>query len=197
MRRRGITLNYIEITGGEPFLHPDLLGFARAMRQYSKVAVASNLFWLKNEASIEEHSELLSLIDMFLPSIYPDTNKEWLVRKLEKAFPELNVFYRRKRIFTSFEFTKEPMLVKGKGCGQGVYLLINGRLARCPVGAFGNIDSTVTEEFLKNRNNVFFDLYGDGDIKEWREKWPLDSCSYCTLWKDDKVQWQELDQENE
>ncbi len=194
MLRRGIRFDHIRIAGGEPFLHPDLLGFAKELRQFARLTIASNLFWLKDEASIDKYAELLSLFDTFFPSLYPDTNKMWLVKKLEKMFPDLSVVYRPKPIFLSMEFTEEPMKVKGFCSSQGdcVNLLIDGRLSRCATGAFADTNPNVTEQFLKNRNNMFFDLYKDENIAAWREKWPLDSCSYCTLWKEDKVQWQEL-----
>lgn len=198
MLSMGIRFKQIRISGGEPFLHSNLLDFVQKIKKYNKsVTIASNLFWLKNDVD----NDVFKYVDVLFPSIYPhNVKKVDLIKKIQEKY-KTRISYRIKSTFLKFEFTTEPEKVTNFCRTQGTCtnLLVSGKLSRCATAAFADTNPAVSQEFLTNRNDIFFDLYdnnySEDKLKEWIKKWPLDACSYCTLWKEQKVKWTKFNKE--
>ena len=187
----GLEFDEIGISGGEPFLHSDLLGFVRNLKvRYKKrIAVATNLYWLKDGVD----GAVFKFIDALLPSIYPhNIRKRRLLENITKKH-HVEIHYREKSVFFKLEFLSEPQSVTQFCSSQAncTNLLTSGKLSRCATAAYADLNPFVSDEFLKHRNDIFFDLYGDCSFPEWLTKWPLDACAYCTLWKEQLVKWQQ------
>jgi hypothetical protein len=63
--------------------------------------------------------------------------------------------------------------------------LSDGRLCRCPTAAHACDNPKVTKEFLEeSKSDIFYDLKEDkSSISEWRKKFPMKACGFCTAWK--------------
>jgi hypothetical protein len=69
--------------------------------------------------------------------------------------------------------------------------LPEGKIARCGVGAYAKQNPNATFEFLSKTEDMFYDLTKDDgrDFGEWKQKYPLEGCNYCTMWKNKFVPW--------
>jgi len=197
MVERNYQFAEIRVSGGEPFLHSDIVGFVKTIKErYQKrMAIATNLFWLKKPEDIDRYGELFRLIDTFYPSYYPH-NQEQLkiisaaIVKLEETYG-VGIAIRQKHLFSKMEFRTEPKIPTSFCLDNGdcTNLLVDGRLARCAVGAYCDDNPNVTQEFLDSRTDFFFDLYKDKDILSWLQHWPHRACHYCSLWETKPVKW--------
>jgi hypothetical protein len=187
----------IRISGGEPFLHSDIVGFAKEIKERykKKMAIASNLFWLNEPNDIDRYEDLFRLIDTFYPSYYPHNQPQLkilsgAIEKLERTY-KVGVAIRKKHWFSKMKFRTEPQKPTSFCLDNGdcTNLLADGRLARCAVGAYCEDNPYVTKEFLDSRTDFFFDLYKDEDILAWLQHWPHQACSYCTLWETRPSKW--------
>jgi hypothetical protein len=187
----------IRVSGGEPFLHSDITGFVRAFKErfHKRMAIASNLFWMKSPEDVDRYWELFQMIDTFYPSYYPHNEEQMKI--LKECFEKLEGHYRvdvairHKHWFSQMKFRTDPK-VPTKFCldnGDCTNLLTDGRLARCAVGAYCENNPHVTQEFLDARSDFYFNIYEDDDILSWLKKWPHNACSYCTLWETTPVKW--------
>lgn len=166
---------------------------------------------MKSEKEIEKRSPTLKIINRLVITRYPNMMpKERFLESLEIirnshrfSFNEsvekgylkdvncnLDVWEVDK--WCSFEFLDKPKPVKSfceaqANCTQ---LLSDGRLARCATAAYADKNPLSTKEFLENRKDIFFDIENDKrSILEWRYKWPMDACNYCTMWECKESKW--------
>lgn len=179
----------IRLSGGEPFLHSNLAHFVKSIRPHTpRLIITSNMTWLKSEADLESRADIFNNVDEFFASIYQHDDKIPLAQQISKF--GVQVVIRRIKNFVRSEFLNQNEEVTRR-CSQRdmTNLLINGKLARCPVVAYANYNPQVTQGFLSAREDDFFDLYGDADFETWKREWPFRTCHYCTLWRNKKAPW--------
>ena len=203
MKRRNILFNTIGILGGEPFLHSDLEGFCRGIKERYKcrVIVTTNGYWIKNW---ERNKGIIRLLDELIISIYEPIENSISRELLDRKISELSDFnpamgIRKRDNITQFaeiKFTSQPEIPSAYCDWQAdcTNLLADGRLARCGVGAYSRKNPGVTEQFTNSSDDMFYDLSKeDGrDFKYWKTKYPLEGCKYCTMWKKKMVPWQNV-----
>lgn len=189
--RRCGRIQSVRLSGGEPFLHSDLTGFVKAIRPHTPTLVAtSNMTWLKSSEELKNHEEVFRNLDLFYASIYRGNDQQLRLIQTIHQFG-VNVVIRRMRTFISFRFLHQPETVTDLCDQQNMTnLLPDGKLARCPVAAYGHKHPKVTEGFLSAREkDGFFDLHSGQEFAAWKNKWPFEACRYCTMWKKQNVPW--------
>lgn len=199
MKRRDISFQTIGIIGGEPFLHSDLEGFCEGIKNRYKcrVIVTTNGFWLKNW---KKNQSIIQLLDEIIFSVYAPIAS---VIDFAKLVEEISSFSPKTKIkkrdnithFSEIKFTSKPEVPSDYCDWQAdcTNLLVDGKLARCGVGAYAKANPSATKEFLTSSNSdMFYDLSKDNgrDFKKWKEKYPLEACKFCTMWKKNMVPWQ-------
>jgi hypothetical protein len=203
MKRRKIKFGTIGILGGEAFLHSDLASFCKGFKKRygCRMLLTTNGFWLKSR---EDQDQVLRWVDEIIFSIYQPIEEsmsrdvlETKLDGLQRRNPHLTVRRRDHiRTFAEVKFTSEPEIPSSFCDWQAncTNLLPDGRLARCGVGAYAHKNPAVTEEFLRGANDMFYDLSVDDgrDFKSWKQKYPLEGCKFCSMWKVNLVPWQNV-----
>lgn len=204
MIRRNIKFNQIGILGGEPFLHSNLFGFVNSIKQrYKKnIVITTNGFWLGKDYS--KYDNIFRIIEKMFVSIYPTIESSIGIDKINKSIEEIRTKYNldivirsgKKSSINSFievKFTTKPEIPTSfcKAQGDCTNLLPEGKIARCGVGAYAKKNPNATFEFLSKTEDMFYDLTKDNgrDFGEWKTKYPLESCNYCSVWKKNWVSW--------
>lgn len=202
MIRRNIFFKSIGILGGEPFLHSDIFGFTNQIKnryKFAHIMITTNGFWLKR---YKEYHNLLSIISQLIVSIYQPIEQSIGKKQIIKILDEIKERYPNLIIkkrgpvnkFGEVQFSSSP-INPTKYChwqANCTNLLPNGRLARCGVGAYANKNPNVTKEFLSDHRDMFYDLTVDDgrSFKEWKEKYPLKACYFCSHWQTNLKDWQ-------
>lgn len=202
MVRRNIKFESIGILGGEPFLHSDLISFVSQIKErYSKnIILTTNGFWLEKDYS--KYKKLFLQTNQMFLSVYPTIKDKIGQNKIYDSIKDIESKYGLKikiranvRSFIEVKFTKIPE-EPSKFCkaqANCTNLLANGKLSRCGVGAYAYKNPSATSEFLNATEDMFYDLTKDDgrDFKAWKEKYPLEACKFCTMWKSRWVPWQQ------
>lgn len=175
------------------------------------IQVITNGFWMKSDKEIDKRSMILDRVNRLVITRYPNMMpKEKFLQSLETirkrhrfSFDESVEKGYAKNVdcnlevwevdrWCSFEFLENPSQVD-KFCeaqANCTQLLSDGRLARCATAAYADKNPLATRQFLDNRKDIFFDIENDTrSISEWRYKWPMDACQYCTMWKCKESMW--------
>lgn len=188
----------LSINGGEPFLHKNLKEFASKFKIKYKpsIQLTTNGFWLNSIDEVKKNEELFVFIDKLNISTYPDLQKKYdpkAIDLIKKIFKNKILEIRNVENWSEIKFLKTPSkpdIEKRPICACWTQLLPSGKLAICPTAAYADLNPNASKEFLKNRNDIFFDIKNENKtIKEWATKWPLDACSYCTMWRGKKAKW--------
>lgn len=201
MIKRNIHFSEIGVLGGEPFLHSNIVEFVNQLKSKydKKIIVTTNGFWLGKNYS--KYEKLFSQVGRMFISIYPPIEAAIGKDKIHKIIEDIRSEYQLDiqlrdniRAFMEIEFTSTPNIPTSFCSAQAncTNLLPNGKLARCGVGAYAHKNPSVTSEFLEDQQDMFYDLTKDDgrDFKIWKEKYPLKSCNFCTMWKEKWVPWQ-------
>jgi hypothetical protein len=195
LRDNGAWFHTIGISGGEPFLHPDIDRFVREIKDRYNcfINLFTNCFWLKDEAAIDKHADALSRSEILMVSPYkPIVDKIGgmerflgLTTQIRDRFGiKVGIFHGGVvDNFLQFEFLDDPRDVGPdlkcdmKECHQ---LTATGLLHRCPMG-FAVKDHPAVTEGLRASQDMSYDLGGDlTGLGEWKARWPMDACRYCT-----------------
>jgi hypothetical protein len=124
LQSKDIHFYEIAITGGEPFLHQDIINYAINLRKIVKkdrIRISTNGFWIKNKNYLN-YIDIFKNIDTILFTAYENifkntiNNREVLLFRdyICKNFP--NIYFRleeRKYMFP-WEFTKEKIIRDNK-----------------------------------------------------------------------------------
>lgn len=186
----------LSINGGEPFLHSNLEGFVLKFKNKYKpfIQVTTNGFWLKSIDNVEKYNNLLKNINKINISTYPELQKTYAkgaIEMLQKNFDK-KIEIRGVNEWTKIKFSrfKEIPNLKSRPWCAWTQLISDGRLAICPTAGYADSNPNATPEFLENRKDIFFDIVNDKrSIKDWITKWPLDACSFCSMWKNQRTEW--------
>jgi hypothetical protein len=202
MVRRGISFDRIGVIGGEPFLHSDLTGFVRQLRErypFATFALTTNGFWLSDEA-IDRYRPLFRSVAALHVTLYPNLvarqgrdEVDRLIGRLRAEFPALAVEV-REGDFLRCDFSRaaDPPTRYCSAQAGCTNLRADGLLYRCSVGAYAHANPTATPEFLAARaHGLVYDLgVNDGaDFASWLSRWPLEACSFCNVWREQWEPW--------
>lgn len=194
----------VAITGGEPFLHPDILLFADELRikyPLKGIGISTNFFWATQE-KIKKLAPLFRSLNALLISKYSNiVNKvggevkfDELVLLLKKVCPHLDIEVTpmiSSFIKWDFHMGENDVL---NACGTAFCYLLrsDGKLYRCSL-AYG-LEHRPEYEFIRNITpERYFDLSkGWTGFSEWSSKFPIDLCYHCTFWKHENTVWENL-----
>jgi hypothetical protein len=192
---------YIAITGGEPFLHPNIFLFIDEMKArypLKDIGATTNFFWA-SKTRIKEIAPLLKSWTDMLISKYPDTvNRiggeekfDELVSLLKYLSPHLHVEVTpMMNSFIRWDFHTDRQEVLNACCTAFCYMLkADGKLFRCSLAygldhkpGYGAIRDVTPERY--------FDLAkGLAGFSKWSSQYPIDLCHHCTFWKHESSVW--------
>ncbi|AMV40978.1 radical SAM protein [Planctomyces sp. SH-PL62] len=194
LREAGHAWNALGISGGEPFLHPDIQGFCREIRARHPdcaIEIFTNAFWVRGSDAFDRYEGVLASVDRVMISHY----KPIVDRIGWERFVALEDELRRRfgvevgsfqagvvGRFAQVEFFEEPRPIAAshpcavKDCTQ---LRTSGLLYRCTYGH--HLETDLPSAGFRHPDQ-WFDLaseLGSRDLRAWRAKWPLGSCHFC------------------
>ncbi len=177
----------IHLVGGEPFLHPDLYGFIRSIKESNKVSdfirLYTNGFWL-SERGLLRHAPVLDQIDALHVSMHPESPGgevvEQMLRTIKKKHHIVAQKHRNDR-FYKVGFRESPA---GRGScpvKKCMHLLPDGRLVKCAVaGYYAPKSEDVTKGFMDHSGSAFYDV-SQGNCESFA-KWyngMAQCCRFC------------------
>jgi hypothetical protein len=197
LERGQIPFDYISLTGGEPFLHPQVLdgSFIRQLRDRypsKKVGATTNFFWASEER-IKKFAPVIGLLNGGLAvSLYENIvarlggseRAHDLVDKLRDECPDIHVEAVECREFVGWEFHEDRREVEGPCVTSDCFVLRpDGRISHCSVAIGGENRPEYASIMAKSRE-AFFDLArGVEGYSSWASKYPFDLCFHCTMWR--------------
>lgn len=189
LQDHGIHWRNINILGGEPFLNPNLAKLAQMCKSYgNNVGIMTNLYWLQDEISSEEHHDTLTSTDTLYYTLYHTLLKKnggihyvkTLIHDLKRDYPNLTVRPLGRQgpvnTFARIEFNKTTQPITNRNCKfrQCKQLLHTGIILGCcaarRIPDWPEIDK--------------YDITGDFDPKElakWYNRPVLDLCHHCNI----------------
>jgi hypothetical protein len=189
LQDHGIHWKEINILGGEPFLCPDLAELTKMCKKYGNtIGIMSNMYWLREEASVEEHREVLTNADALYYTLYHTLLEKngglhrvkELIGIIRKTYPHLAVRpLGQAGPITSFakvEFHDDPKPIINQSCHfrKCKQLLSNGQILGCcaalRIPGWPEIDQ--------------YDITGKFNVREfinWYRKPILNLCSHCCI----------------
>lgn len=208
IRARGVEVNKLCVTGGEPFLHKELAAFIVQLKEAAQPAlteVFSNVFWMRDESSIAKHHDVLMSVDRLHYSLYqPVVDKigldeiHRLLDVIRSRYPHLHVTTFVQGVNKTFglvTFYDQPVprqphqTCMVSTCTQ---LRADGKVYRCTQGLALEGHPGMSEGFRASRD-IVFDLVRDvdRDFHQFLAKWPLDACAYCScgLGRETPIPW--------
>ena len=191
LSRSGVKFGQIELLGGEPFMNRHLAEYVDLGHRYSdRVGAMSNLFWLKDEKSIERHATVLSKLNFLIVTLYTPLvekcggleNVQRLVAVMEKRFPNLKISHFTPKLkpikrFGEIEFSKDAMpIIQRKcafrGCKQ---LMHDGTVIGCaPARRVINWPEV-------DRFDLKLKPFNPSKFVSWFNKPVLDLCKHCSI----------------
>jgi hypothetical protein len=192
----------LAITGGEPFLHPDISSFINGLKNRypkAKIGLTTNFFWA-NENNINIFAKKLIALDTMEISIYPNCiekmrgidNVIHLIEKLGQALPQLNLSFSIVKEFIAWELHSEIEDVKGSPCWTSDCFVLrpDGRISHCSIG-IGVVNRIDYANILSKLKENLYDLNNGLDgFFTWINKYPFDLCFHCTFWHHKKVSYE-------
>src|SRR5579883_1597935 len=201
LSRAGIEFKHVSITGGEPFLHPNLgqlIGDLHSAFPNKEIGLTTNFFWA-NEQRIQALGPKLKFLTRMLVSRYPNIvqklgGKKELNRLLglvRKACPHIEISVADGSHLIAWQLHDQEIVPQAFCCTSDCYVLrVDGNVSHCAVG--GGLDNRPENASIVGRcNERLFDLkQGTDGFIDWVKKYPLDLCSHCTLWRGDRAPWE-------
>jgi hypothetical protein len=208
LESREIPFKYISLTGGEPFLHPEVRdgSFIRLLRtRYptKRVGATTNFSWASEERIIK-YAPIVGMMNGGLCiSIYESVVRNLggldeyhrLVKLLKDACPNTWITAEDRPQFLEWEFHEEVREVKRPCATSDCFnLKPDGKLTHCSLAiAAQNVPEYDT--ILKRSKEALLDLRElDGKEKflAWSQKYPFDLCFHCTMWQGKWQPWHSL-----
>jgi len=200
MMREGIKFGHISITGGEPFLHPDLPGFIDDLQaRYPKkqTGLTTNFFWA-NEEKIRYYAPKLKSLSKMLISKYPNTVAKMggeqrfgsLVELLRTLCPQIEITIADGSHLIEWQLHPDERSPKAHCCTSDCYVLrADGKISHCAVGV-GLEHRPEFRQIAQESKDALYDLgRGTSGFLSWVNKYPFDLCFHCTLWRGVRTPW--------
>ena len=188
---KGYRVDFLSILGGEPFLHTRLDEFVTAMRSRypdTMLHLATNGFWLSRNA-MRRFETVFRTVQQLAISIYPNMikrlggpkNAAALIVDLRVAYPSMRVVPRFQTTFSVRTAARSGRIVTEPACGQihCTALLADGRLSRCPAGAYRRFSRQDMSFFASSRDVYFDTAIWPEQLETWLARRSLDACAYC------------------
>lgn len=193
--KKGIKFKTITISGGEPFLHPNIFAFINELKyNYPNkiIRLVTNFSWA-NENSIRQCAPKLKNLDNCVISKYPiilkkcGGNKQFesLVKSFNQNCAHIDIEVHELSHFNSWELHKHKESItsictteKSKCYTLGV----DGIVTRCVI-ACGAQNINEYKSILKTTKEYFFDLkkWNKNNFLSFAHKYPFDLCEHCTF----------------
>lgn len=196
----GIKFSQIAITGGEPFLHPDLGDFIKQLKERypsKELGVTTNFFWA-NEQKNGKLAPGLRQLDRILISKYPnivarlggDQGFETLVDLLRKSCPQVDIAVSDGSHMIAWKLDAQQQTPKAHRCTSDCHVLrADGKISRCAVGV-GLENRPEYALIVASSKERLYDLtQGLESLLVWAKKYPFDLCAHCSLWRGVQVLW--------
>lgn len=187
---RKMSIGAIDILGGEPFIHRDLMSFITMLRRYTPVVgTMTNLFWMHDEQSIDRHIEIIQNLNRMVITLYqPYVDRLGLGRTLElvdymrSKAPGCSIHQwegMEGKVVTTFGEVNLhdewlPIInphCSFRGCKQ---LLADGRMLGCCVALRNpNLPSVASDTITVDRPVE--------EIHSWLHRDILDLCHHCSI----------------
>jgi hypothetical protein len=202
--QNGITFENIAITGGEPFLHPDLPVFIDELRERypdKEIGLTTNFYWA-NEKKIRSIAPNLRSLDKMLISKYPNTvakvggNRQFdsLVNLLRDRCPALEISVADGSHLIAWELHTDKRKPKAYCCTSDCYVLrTDGKISHCSVGVGVENRAEYAEIANESKERLYDLTQGISGFLSWTRKYPIDLCSHCTLWRGVRMPWQAVE----
>ncbi len=206
LESKRIPFTYISVTGGEPFLHPEIQLFIDELagRYPSKrIGITTNFFWA-NENNIRKYAQTIRLLNGGLYiSLYENLIKKFgnlaeitsLVQLLKDLCPEITIEVWERAGFTAWELHLDESEVMDTCITSDCYILrADGKISHCSIGV-GLENRQENLPIINLTNERLFDLTkGVDGFLSWAMKYPFDLCLHCTMWRKVSSPWS-LDRE--
>jgi 4Fe-4S single cluster domain len=205
LEAKEIPFKYISLTGGEPFLHPEVRdgSFIRLLRiRYpsKRVGLTTNFFWASEERIIK-YAPIVGMMNGGLAiSVYEPVVKKLggldefhrLAKLLKDACPNTWITTDDRSQFLPWEFHEDEREVKGPCVTSDCFVLKpDGKLAHCSL-AIGAQNIPEYNSILKRSKEALLDLSkvdGKEEFLSWSQKYPFDLCLNCTMWEGKSEPW--------
>lgn len=196
LEEHGYVFTDISLTGGEPFLHPEVRSaeFMHVLRDrypQKRLGVTTNFYWASTER-IAEFAEALSCFDSIGVSLYANiverlggsAEVERLLDEVRALCPDVWLDVVERSAFLRWSIHDEPMPVEGPCVTADCFILRpEGRLSHCAIA----IGAEIVPEFAgvtARSNEAFWDIQSGLDgIEDWVRKYPFDLCEHCSMWQ--------------
>jgi hypothetical protein len=199
---------YISLTGGEPFLHPEMRNGSMVKKlvlRYPgmKVGATTNFFWA-NEDRITKYAPMIRQmrggIGISVYSTIVDKHGGFdrfcqLVRMLMRECDGTDIGVEERSDFTAWQFHEDEREVKDRCGTHDCFILYpTGRLSHCSL-VVGASNRGEFRSIVDRSKEAFFDLAnlpatGMDHFLLWKLKYPIDICRNCTMWEGKTVPWQ-------
>ncbi len=204
---RGIRFETIAISGGEPFLHPNIFDFIDELKNRypgKTIRLITNFSWA-NVESIREFAPNLKNLDNCVLSKYPQVSErcgggerfDSLVALFRQSCPHVNVEVHELSHFVSWALHEYREPARGACATERAdcnTLGPDGTITRCVIGCGARHINEYRSILEKNREYCF-------DLKQWDKKeflrfirrYPFDLCWHCTFTHHESVEWRPED----
>jgi len=204
--RGGVEFNDISLTGGEPFLHPEVRdgSFMRALRERypdKRVNATTNFYW-GSERLIERFAPAVAEFFALDVSLYANLVERLggqarvheLLDLLAAACPSTIITPIERPTFIAWELHEEERPVQGPCVTSDCFILRpDGRISHCSI-AIGAEGNPAFAPILASTSEGLFDIArGVEGFREWADTYPFDLCRHCTMWHEDHVPLRFLD----
>jgi hypothetical protein len=181
-------INWIDIYGGEPTLHPDISNFITKIKSSvsnnTLIELTSNGWWMPNE---DRYRYLWELIGKLGQGIHPELLKRLSLEDIRLCMKRIRDKYNiitdlyLDSSFACFAFTDIPNNTRDR-CrfDKCTILMPNGILSRC--GILQSVPENLASiNFNKYKSSSFFNIFegNEKSLNEWLNKTP-ECCKYCT-----------------
>lgn len=206
IRSKNCNWRLLAISGGEPFLLKEKLNdFCYNLKQKYKdtfIEVFTNAFWLDSMEVIEKYNIAFRSIDRLVVSYYEPYIKKFGFQNMKDRISEIGKRYSIQTssfqengttYFGQVLFFDDLKVVPNRNCPvkDCTQLTKNGLLYRCTYGHM--LNTVIASDSFKKSKDIIFDLKTEIDSRDlvaWREKWPLDNCSFCGCGNNASAKWQ-------
>jgi organic radical activating enzyme len=179
------TIDTIQLMGGEPTLHPNLIGFISKIRKHTpaKISLITNGWWF---SQVDKFEEIIKTVDSIDFSPHPENKLSYeeqygVLAGIQGKYGTKTFFRYTNYFFVletteEFNYRHECIYFNGSSCIQ---LLPNG-LAACYMISLAP-EEICSKSFNSRRETGFFDVMQGNEAKlsEWFSKLP-EFCNYCT-----------------
>ena len=193
--KKNIKFKTISITGGEPFLHPNIFDFVNELKyNYPDkiIRLTTNFSWA-NEKTIKEFAPKLKNLDNLVISKYPPIiekcggNEQFdsLVKLFIQSCPNVTFEVYDLSNFTSWVLRKQKESINNICTTEKANCYTLGKegiITRCVI-ACGVQNISQYKSILEINNEYFFDLkkWNKKKFLNFAHKFPFDLCEHCTF----------------